>query len=458
MAGIGFELRKILSEETLGSTLRAYTYAGLISAGPFILSIFGILLVGLLTASLVARPALVIQFQVSVTWLIAVSLILTGAVQLAFTRFISDRLFENRADLVLPCYNTVCLLVTAVGGVLGLILMFTAFAQQPLIYRVLMLMGFVTLCNIWIAVIFLTSVKQYRAVLMVFLLGYGLTVLASYSLYRYGLEGLLGGFVLGQLLLLLGANAVIWHNYPATSYLSAAFFKRRTLYTSLIWVGLFFNLGVWIDKFMFWYASTGHTVIGPLRASLIYDIPIFLAYLSVIPGMAMFLLRIETDFVDHYNGFYDAIRDGGTLQEIQEMRTRMISSARTGLYEIFKIQAIVCLLVIAFGEPLLAAIGISTLYLPLLQIDVVAAALQVLFLGILNIFFYLDRRGLVLILTALFLVLNAGLTWITLLIGPTAYGFGFTGALLITVVLSVYCLDRCFDRLEFRTYMLQKYV
>lgn len=458
MAGIGFELRKILSEDSLGSTLKAYTYAGMISAGPFILSIFGILLIGVLTASLVVPPALVVQFQVSVTWLIAVSLILTGAVQLAFTRFISDRLFEKRFDLVLPCYNTVCLLATVVAGALGLVLMFTAFSGLSLIYRVLMLMGFVTLCNIWIAVIFLTSVKQYRAVLFIFLLGYGLTVLASYSLHRYGLEGLLGGFVLGQVVLLLGANALIWHNYPSRAYLSGAVFERRTLYTSLIWVGLFFNLGIWIDKFMFWYASTGQQVIGPLRASLIYDIPIFLAYLSVIPGMAMFLLRIETDFVEHYNGFYGAIRDGGTLQEIQGMRDRMVDSARTGLYEIFKIQAIVCLLVIAFGGPLLETIGISTLYLPLLQIDVVAAALQVLFLGILNIFFYLDRRGLVLALTTLFLVLNAALTWLTLLIGPMAYGFGFAGALLITVVISVYSLDRCFDRLEFRTYMLQKYV
>lgn len=458
MAGIGFELRKILAKDTLGSTLKAYSYAGLISAGPFILSIFGILLVGLLTVTLVVPAFLVVQFQVSVTWLIAVSLILTGAVQLAFTRFISDRIFEERFDLVLPCYNTVCLLATLVSGVVGMVLMFTVFREQSIAYRMLMLVGFVVLCNIWIAVIFLTSVKQYGAVLWVFLIGYGVTAIASYALHRFGLEGLLGGFVLGQVLLLLGANTLIWHNYPSSSYLSAAVLQRRSLYSSLVLVGLFFNLGIWIDKFMFWYSSTGQQVIGPLRASLIYDIPIFIAYLSVIPGMAMFLLRIETDFVAHYDSFYNAIRDGGTLQEIEEMRNRMTRSARTGLYEILKVQAIVCLLIVAFGGPLLEAIGISTLYVPLLQIDVVAAALQVLFLGILNIFFYLDRRGLVLALTALFLVLNAGLTWLTLEIGPTAYGFGFAGALLITVVVSIYALDRCFDKLEFRTYMLQKYV
>ena len=34
MAGIGFELRKILSKDSYTSTMRAYLYAGLISSGP----------------------------------------------------------------------------------------------------------------------------------------------------------------------------------------------------------------------------------------------------------------------------------------------------------------------------------------------------------------------------------------------------------------------------------------
>jgi polysaccharide biosynthesis protein PelG len=50
-------------------------------------------------------------------------------------------------------------------------------------------------------------------------------------------------------------------------------------------------VGLWIDKVFFWYSeSTGHQVIGPLHASVVYDFPIFLAYLSIIPGMAVFLV------------------------------------------------------------------------------------------------------------------------------------------------------------------------
>ena len=42
MAGIGFELRRILVKDSYTSTLRAYIYAGLISSGPWVLSIIGL--------------------------------------------------------------------------------------------------------------------------------------------------------------------------------------------------------------------------------------------------------------------------------------------------------------------------------------------------------------------------------------------------------------------------------
>ena len=94
MAGIGFELRRMLRKDTLLGLVQAYAYASVIGSGPWVLSIVGILLIGIFSASVVIPGSLVTQFQTSVTYLVACSLIYTGLVQLAFTRFISDRLFE----------------------------------------------------------------------------------------------------------------------------------------------------------------------------------------------------------------------------------------------------------------------------------------------------------------------------------------------------------------------------
>jgi len=456
MAGIGFELRKILRRDTLVGVARAYVYAGMISSGPLILSIFGILIIGLMSIAMVLPKVAIVQFQVSVTYLIALSLILTGPLQLSFTRFISDRLFEKRIDLVLSNYNAVILVSSIASGVIAVIAMLTGFRDTQLIYRVLMVIGFVVVSNIWIAVIFLSSVKQYRQILIVFFVGYSCVVGLALAWRSYSLIGLLGGFVAGHVVLLAGLSGLIYRNYKSDHFISFEVFDRRFAYPTLAWVGFLFNLGVWIDKFMFWFApGTSTAVIGPLRASIIYDIPIFIAYVCVMPGMATFLVRIEADFVEYYDAFYNAVREGATLDHIQEMRDMMVSSVRSGLFEIVKVQTVVLLLIVAFGEGVLSVLGISPLYLPLLIVDVVSASLQVLLLGLLNVFFYLDRRRTVLLLTGLFVVLNAIFTGFTLVIGPSSFGYGFALALLVVVVLAVRMLDEKFETLEYDTYMLR---
>ena len=65
MAGIGFELRRLLRKNTLVGLIEAYAYAGVIGSGPWVFSIVGILLVGIFSASVVVPSYLVTQFQTS---------------------------------------------------------------------------------------------------------------------------------------------------------------------------------------------------------------------------------------------------------------------------------------------------------------------------------------------------------------------------------------------------------
>jgi uncharacterized membrane protein len=266
----------------------------------------------------------------------------------------------------------------------------------------------------------------------------------------------MAGFLIGQSVLLYGLMILVLREFPGADFVRFDFITVRRQYPSLIWIGFFYNAGIWIDKFIFWYYPfTSSAVIGPLRASEIYDFPIFLAYLSIIPGMAVFLVRMETDFVEYYDKFYSAVREGETLQYIEEMRNEMVATIRQGISEIIKIQGIAILLVFALGPAMLDALGISRLHLPLLYVDIVSAGLQVVLLGLLNVFFYLDRRRIVLFLTAYFVVANGVLTWISLLLGASYFGYGFALALLSTVVIAMAILDRKLETLEYETFMLQ---
>lgn len=457
MAGIGFELRKLLKKRTFAGLLQAYAYAGIISSGPWVLSILGILLIGVFSLSAIDADASISQFQVTVTYLFLISLILTGAVQLSFTRYVADQIFAKNDRAIMPNFNGLMLLAMSLSLVLALPAAALLFPGQSVLYRLLFAAGLSVMSAIWIATVFLTGMKHYRAIVFIFFLGYSATIVLALLLRAVlGLEGLLMGFVAGHVLLLLGMVWLVYRNYHSDRFIAFDIWKPGAMYRSLMASGLLFNLGAWIDKILFWYhPDTGQAVIGPLHASVIYDIPIFLSYLSVIPGMAVFLVRIETDFVEYYIKFYDAVREGATLDYIERMRNHMVYYVRRGLFDIAKIQAVAVLITFVLGESILNVLGISTLYLPLLYIDVVSAALQVVLLGILNVLFYLDQRRVVLLLTGLLPLFNLVFTAISLQLGANWFGYGFAVAMLLTTLLGLWILNRKLEDLEYQTFMLQ---
>ncbi|WP_282286424.1 exopolysaccharide Pel transporter PelG [Pseudomonas sp. PS02302] len=455
MAGIGFELRKILARDSYTATLRAYVYAGLISSGPWVLSIISVMLIGVLATGIVTPNVLIRQFLVTVTYLMASSLILTGGLQLYFTRFVSDRLFEEKQTSILPNLVGILLLVTLVAGGLGFVLLATLF-DQPFAYRLLVLANFVTLCDLWLVIIFLSGMKAYNRILVVMTLGYAIMIAAAFVLRFLGMNGLLMALLLGHAALLFMFLYDIIREYPADRLVAFDFLDRKQIFVSLLATGLFYNLGIWVDKFVFWFNPlTSDAVIGPLRASILYDLPIFLAYLAIIPGMAVFLVRIETDFAEWYERVFNAVRGGETLQHISQLKEQMILAIRQGLLEICKVQGLTLVLVFLLAPQLLAWLGMSHYYLPLFYIDVVGVSIQVVFMALLNVFFYLDRRDTVLMLCTLFLGLNLALTLLSIELGPSFFGYGFTVSLACCVLLGLHRLDRVLDDLEYDTFMLR---
>jgi len=456
MAGIGFELRKLMKGESYTSIFMAYAYAGVISSGPWILSIIAVLLIGVISLPVVLPSVLVAKFQTVVTYMIGGSLVLTGAVQLAFTRYCADRIFDKEHDRLLPNLNGLLSLVIAVSGLLAYPFAFSFFPQHSLLFRILTGASFVILCAVWITAILLSGLKAYKAILVNFAAGYGSSLFFAIMLRHWNLEGLMLAFFAGQVILFTGMIYVVFKGYPSKHFIEYDFLGRKRMYRSLMLTGFFYNLGIWSDKIVFWlHPWTSNPVIGPLRASEVYDLPVFLAYLAIIPGMAVFLVRMETDFVEYYDRYYDAVREGGSLSHIYAMKDEMVRIAREGIYDIMKIQGIATIVVLVAGKKLLAWAGISEVHLPLLSVQVVAAGFQVVLLGLLNVFFYLDKRDRVLLLTSLFTVLNIGLSILSIYLGPFYYGYGFAISLMLTIAIGMALLDTDLGKLEYETFMLQ---
>ncbi|MBK7396664.1 MAG: exopolysaccharide Pel transporter PelG [Myxococcales bacterium] len=342
MAGIGFSLRKHLRKETYFGFFTAYLLAGVIGSGPWVVSICSMLLIGTLSPAFGAKGEGMSHFLATVTQLMAASLVPSGLLQLMFTRFIADRTFEEDEEAVVPNLFG-ALLVTTLGSALVAtpVAAFGFAGGGYHAYRVLLVCAFVTLCNMWVVTVILSGMKGYWSIVLVFLLGYGITLGAALALAPYGAPGYLAGFCMGHGAMLFAMLVLITRAYPASKLIAFQFLDRKRVFPELALAGVFFNLGIWADKFVFWaYPLTSETLVGPIRYSVIYDVPIFVAYLTVIPGMAAFLVRIETDFAEKFAIFFDAVRKGTSFQRLTVMRSDLVDAAREGIYDVFRIQGL----------------------------------------------------------------------------------------------------------------------
>jgi uncharacterized membrane protein len=247
---------------------------------------------------------------------------------------------------------------------------------------------------------------------------------------------------------------LVAREYPGDGAVAFGFLDRRRVFPDLALTGVLFNAAVWIDKVLFWQNPvTSEPVYGTIRYSVVYDVPIFVAYLSVVPAMAVFLVRIETDFAEAYAHFFAAVREGRTLRDLQRLRDDLVVAARAGVQDLFWVQGLAVAFLLVGAPQVLRLFGIPLFYESLFKVDVVAVSLQVLVLALCTILFYLDDRRLVLALCALFAATNGGLTLVSQMLGPRFYGFGFALAAGVTSIVGMAALSRKLDRLEYTTFM-----
>ena len=90
MAGIGFELKKILRKQTFLSEFTAYLYAAMVSSGPWLMSIICLAVLGMYRGSGLVGVREHEIFRATVIYTYAFSLIFVGLVQLVVTRYLAD--------------------------------------------------------------------------------------------------------------------------------------------------------------------------------------------------------------------------------------------------------------------------------------------------------------------------------------------------------------------------------
>lgn len=455
MAGIGFKLIRLLDKQSYAGVMQAYGYAALIGSGPWVLSMMTLGCLGLALRATQTGAALD-TFFVSVTYVFAATLVATGPLQLVISRYAADRVFAREKSRIFPAYLGALMLVMGVGAVGGM-LFFVGAVPGPLAFRLAAAGLVMAVSGVWVSTVFLSAVKDYPAVLRCFAAGYTLSFVTTWGGGSLGgLSGMALGFLVGQVGLLLALMWVIFGEFgvrAGPSFVFLHYFKRHRILAAC---GLIYNLGIWIDKPVhWWFSSHGFQVAGALWAAPLYDEAVYLSFLSVAPGMAIFLLSVETTFALHYERFFQQVVDKASLTEIRKTKQLMIEALRDGMSRMLKFQGIVTILLVIEADTLLGNLGLGAVQTLVFRVTLVGVFLLVILLALLTVLFYLDRIREALWACTLFAATNLGVTLLGMVLDERWYGMGFTLGAAAGVVYAMGQTNYWLNRIDYETFTAQ---
>lgn len=456
MAGIGFQLRKLTAARTFSGIISAYASAAAISAGPWIISIIALMILTSLLHKILPGDQIRL-FTSSVTHVYAFALILTGPIQIILTRYVADRISLHQEERIYPGFKGGVLLTSLLSALLGWAFFMRLVPSEPL-FQVCAAALLVYVACIFVAGVFLSTLRRYGGVVLAFALGYGVGVLASWKLaVTHGVIGAMAGLLLGHIVLFMVLALRIRAELGAGKGASLAFVRGFFKFPDLMLCGLFYNLGIWIDKFLFWWLSQSNIqVAGALHAAPDYDLAIYLSLLSIAPGMAVFILQVETDFAEKFQAYFDAVNQGRTLREITLARHDLIYSLRDGFARLVKVQGVATGVLVLYAHELSAFFHVSFVQIGIFRITLFGTFLLVVFLAMLTVLFYFNDRKGALLCAAVFALANGVLSAATVMQNEAWYGFGFVVAAGLALFIAAIRVNNRLDHLEYHTFQMQE--
>ncbi len=452
MAGIGVLLRYHAAQDNLVGLTQAYVLSALASTGPWLLTVIALGTIMLIASPMTSSTDMQ-GFRVVIIYNFSLSLVMSAPLCAIASRYIADAT-HNNALTPLPSVMLLALGLMYLSQLPVAVLLYYVIAPMQWPQSLLAIINFLLISTVWLTSICITARKHYGTVTIAFFIGMLTAIMASMFLLHYNASmGMLAGFTIGigVVASILMAQAFTLHPYPFTSPLHFLGYFRK--YPSIALGGLAYNMAIWVDKWLMWLAPEAEKTASGMIMYPNYDSAMFLAYLTIIPSMAMFLFTIETRFSAHYQRFYQDIRNKATLQKIQQNHSQMLASIFSSSGNFLILQGSLCLIAILVAPKLLALLGSSYQQIGIFRYGVMGAFFHALTLFLLILLSYFDNRKTVCTMQLFFLAANILFTSISLQSGFRYYGYGYFLASLLTFLFTMLLTTRYLLHLPYHTFI-----
>lgn len=455
MAGIGFSLKRLFNKKGVFALCRAYGYAGIICAGPMLLGV--VLLAGM---ALVARIAGMDQhdrelMNCMLTYTLLVSLTVTSWFNMVVTRYTSDMLYEEKPRKIMPSFYGVCSIMLVLGGVLyGIFLLFSG--VRP-IYQLLCLWFAMILIVVWTEMIYLTALKDYKAIVLAFAISLMTGFLLALILVILGwvsIVSLMLCIILAYGMLMAWYYKLLLDYFPKSEGSKYSFLRWFDRYRSLSFIGGFVNIGLFAHLVIMYFGPLAVQVEGLFYGAPSHDVPALFAFFSILITTVNFVTSVEVRFYPQYRNYYSLFNDKGSIRDIEQAENEMLSVLQQELTFSGHKQLISTILFVVFGGFLLELmpVGITDVSMGIYRFLCAGYGVYAISNSIMLILLYFEDYTGALLGTLGFAAVSVAATILQILFSPVKFfGLGFlAGAFVFYLIVWL--------RLEFYTRRLPYYL
>ncbi len=459
MAGIGFELKKLYGEKKgITRTVGAMGYSTITTIGPTLLIVGALIVTNFLLQKWGTAEAEKMIYSGSLLYCFILPLIVSSVFDTVLSRYVSDCIFSDREDRILPAVQGSTGMITAILGICGVIFGIALYRISGLsLFYVLMV--YFTMLGVgltFLLSVFVTAIKSYRKITLSYLIGTILIILVgggSHTLLGQPVgQSMMTGFAVGFVSIALQLYLYLHMSFPRGDGSYFGYFASIKKNKLLMCSGSFYILGLYVHNFVFWADSDMQLVAGKILYSApAYDMASFVAILTNISAVVIFVVRAETSFYGEYKGYCEAVL-GGSLNKIDYYRERMMRTLINEVYFISEFQIILTVIIMVLSITLLPLLGIAGITLdiyPVLALGYYA----VFIMHILMIFLYYfdDQKGAAFVGLSFFL-LTWGFTYVTRLLGIQYYGLGLVLSGVTCWIIAYVRLKKVMGTIEYKMF------
>lgn len=460
MAGIGFELKGLFKRKGYVGRLGAYFISSMVTVGPTIMCIL-IVLCGKYFLKLQHESVLNENlFLGTIIYSFAFSLIVTGGLSMFGARYVSDCIYQKKLHKIFPSFLGL-IIVTSLIIFVGTVIFLWGADISPFL-KVLTYFLILQLSIIWIESVYVSAIKDYISIVIIYLIGTIITVGIIFIQHRYTLVKIDNvklllmtinlGFLIITILLFFKLYRILgWDKYSLTECFQ--FVKKIKSYPQLLAIGSIFYIGMYAHNFVFWIFKMGTNVFNTYRIFPIYDVPMFFAFITIIPSMVLFVVEVETEFYYKYNNYYQKIRSGGgNIKDILLAKDEMVRTLSLQFRHIISVQLMVSTITVLLGFNILPKFGLSLYLVNIFCLLAIGCVSYVLMNLLCIVLLYFDDRKGTFVIALIFAIGSILASYISVKYGEQFYGYDFFIAAIISLILAVLRVSSVLKNIEYRTF------